>query len=202
MWDQASLCSSSSLLYHVLPEFFAVSEKSEDRCESTLTQQNSENISDGSETNLWNQFLEANLLEKQLLSKLVSHLLLNSPYSDACFFFLNVYTVYIYIYLLCSTNCAENASASQSYRHLLARQRIHSTVFGVSVDIIGKMRNRKACFYSNCLMVCTFSCATPQKKIKKKKSKQHLQPNCSPDVSHSHPFWSILWCLNQPPGLH
>lgn len=139
MWDQASLCSSSSLFHHVLPEFFAVSEKSEDRCESTLTQQNSENILEGSETNLWNQFLEANLLEKQLLSKLVSHLLLNSPYSGACLFFCFFKRVYcIYIYLLCSTNCAENASASQSYRHLLARQRIHSTLFGVSVAIIEK----------------------------------------------------------------
>lgn len=147
----------------------------------------SENILESSETNLWNQFLEANLLEKQLLSKLVSHLLLNSPYSGACFLFF-------------FKREAENTSASQSYRHLLARQRIHSTLFGVSVDIIGKMRNRKACFYSNCLMVCTFSCATPQKKAKK--SKQLLQPNCSPDISHSHPFWSKLWGLNHPPGLH
>lgn len=67
------------LFFVVLPcssWIFAVSEKV---CESTLTQQNYENILEGLKTNLWNQFLEENPLEKQLLSKLVWHLLLNSP---------------------------------------------------------------------------------------------------------------------------
>lgn len=116
-------------------------------------------------------------------------------------FFFNVYSVYIYISIvfhqLCwkyfrFTELPPSTGSAENPQHIIWR----------FCGYYWKMRNRKACFYSNCLMVCTFSCATPQKKQKKKKSKQHLQPNCSPDISHSHPFWSKLWCLNQPPGLH
>lgn len=103
------------------------------------------------------------------------------------FFFFNVYSVYIYIYCVPPTVLKILPLHRVTAVYWLGRESTaHYLAF---LWILLKNEEQEGMFLLKLFNgLYLFLCNTTKKAKKKKKAKQHLQPNCSPDISHSHPF--------------